>query len=60
MCTQALTAARPARQQARRDQAAHRLLETVVYRWAWLRVSSAPACADSASSTAPTIAAHSG
>ena len=30
------------------------------YRCAWLRVSSAPAGADSASSTAPTTAAHSG
>ena len=30
------------------------------YRWAWLRVSSAPAGADSASSTAPTTEAHSG
>ena len=30
------------------------------YRWAWLRVSSAPAGADSASSTAVTTAAHCG
>ena len=30
------------------------------YRWAWLRVSSAPAGADSASSTVATTEAHSG
>ena len=50
----------PLGQQPGGDQPLHRLLQRVVVPLGLLRVSSAPAGADSASSTAVTTAAHSG
>jgi integrase/recombinase XerD len=61
MCTRALTGC-PARSGSS-PPAIRRLIASASaswYRWAWVRVSCAPAGADSASSTAPTTAAHAG